>query len=73
MSLRAACALLSLMGGTLMWVPSWSWGQSVPRPGLLDLPLSARFAGSAESMGAPLQAQLGDALGYNGGYPTEEQ
>lgn len=63
MSLRAACALLSLMGGTLMWVPSWSWGQSVPRPGLLDLPLSARFAGSAESMGAPLQAQLGDALG----------
>lgn len=33
-----------------------------PRPGLLDLPLSARFAGSAESMGAPLSATLGDAL-----------
>ena len=39
-----------------------TWGQSPPRPGLLDLPLSARFAGSAESMGAPLNAELGDAL-----------
>ncbi|MCH1582944.1 MAG: hypothetical protein L7S63_07495 [Flavobacteriales bacterium] len=38
-------------------------GQAVPRPGLMDLPLSARFAGSAESMGAPLSATLGDALG----------
>lgn len=37
--------------------------QEVPRPGLLDLPLSARFAGSAESMGAPLKAVLGDVLG----------
>ena len=38
-------------------------GQELPRPGLLDLPISARFAGSAESMGAPLQATLGDVLG----------
>ena len=33
------------------------------RPGLLDLPLSARLAGSAESMGAPLTSALGDVLG----------
>ncbi len=33
------------------------------RPGLLELPLSARVAGSAESMGAPLSSTLGDVLG----------
>lgn len=37
--------------------------ETVLRPGLLDLPLSARFAGSAESMGAPLNAEMGDGLG----------
>lgn len=36
--------------------------QDGQRPALLDLPVSARFAGSAESMGAPLDATLGDAL-----------
>ncbi len=36
--------------------------QDALRPALLDLPLSARFAGSAESMGAPLQSTLGDVL-----------
>lgn len=33
------------------------------RPGLLELPLSARLAGSGESMGAPLSSTLGDVLG----------
>ncbi len=47
----------------LLLVGKDSLSQSVPRPGLLDLPLSARFAGSGESMGAPLQAELGDVLG----------
>lgn len=63
MKLKAAAAGLFALGGLLLLSPSSTWGQSVPRPGLLDLPLSARFAGSAESMGAPLQATLGDALG----------
>ena len=56
-------AALCFVGASLLFSPSQSWGQSVARPGLLDLPISARFAGSAESMGAPLQATLGDALG----------
>ena len=36
--------------------------QEASRPALLELPLGARFAGSAESMGAPLQPALGDVL-----------
>jgi hypothetical protein len=63
MKLKAVAAGLYVLGGLLLMGPLSTWGQSVPRPGLLDLPLSARFAGSAESMGAPLQATLGDALG----------
>ena len=63
MSLKVSGAAPWLLGGILLLSPSAIQGQSVPRPGLLDLPMSARFAGSAESMGAPLQATLGDALG----------
>ena len=51
------------LSGLLLLTTQLVMGQSVPRPGLTDLPLSARFAGSAESMGAPLNATLGDALG----------
>lgn len=40
----------------------WASGQSIARPGVMELPLSARLAGSAESMGAPLQAEIGDGL-----------
>ena len=39
-----------------------SMAQETGRPALMELPLSARFAGSAESMGAPLNAALGDVL-----------
>ena len=50
-----ALALLAGMGAQAQ--------NEVARPGLLELPLSARLAGSAESMGAPLSAALGDVLG----------
>ncbi len=50
-----ACLAMTGMLATVM-------GQAIPRPGLLDLPVSARLAGSAESMGAPLDATLGDIL-----------
>lgn len=50
--------------GLFLCLTAWEGrAQDVPRPGLLDLPLSARLAGSAESMGAPLRAELGDVLG----------
>ena len=46
----------------LMLLALTAGAQETPRPALLDLPLGARFAGSAESMGAPLDATLGDVL-----------
>ena len=55
--MRPTWVLLALACLTLQGL-----GQTTPRPALLDLPLSARFAGSAESMGAPLQSALGDVL-----------
>lgn len=55
-------SLRRLLGICSIFLTGALHAQSVPRPGLLDLPISARFAGSAESMGAPLDAALGDAL-----------
>lgn len=54
--------LLGLAVTGLLCAPA-SAQDNPARPGLMDLPLSARLAGSAESMGAPLQATLGDVLG----------
>lgn len=58
------CRPASLLAALLMVLCGGLQAQDEPsRPGLLDLPLSARLAGSAESMGAPLTSTLGDVLG----------
>ncbi len=51
-----------LVSGLLLLAAFSGHAQDAPRPALLELPLSARLAGSAESMGAPLKATLGDVL-----------
>ncbi|MDG1382229.1 MAG: hypothetical protein P8P45_08555, partial [Flavobacteriales bacterium] len=51
-----------LVSGLLLLAAFSGHAQDAPRPALLELPLSARLAGSAESMGAPLKAKLGDVL-----------
>jgi hypothetical protein len=48
--------------GLVIFAALCGQAQEAPRPALLELPLSARLAGSAESMGAPLSATLGDVL-----------
>lgn len=62
--MRPIAGLLLLMGmACAVLAPAAPLrAQDTPRPGLLDLPLSARWAGSAESMGAPLTAETGDVL-----------
>ena len=48
--------------GLVIFAALCGQAQEAPRPALLELPLSARLAGSAESLGAPLSATLGDVL-----------
>ena len=57
------CRHFAILIAAALPMASVAQSEIAPRPGLLDLPLSARFAGSAESMGAPLNAEMGDALG----------
>jgi len=62
MTWSARQAKLWAISSAFFLIAASAWGQGTVRPALLDLPLSARFAGSAESMGAPLQSTLGDVL-----------